>query len=83
MKKVLVIISAIAFVTAATFAIAADGMTTSKKAAKADKKIHCCIKGECKSMTKAECLKENGRQVKSCKKCTAAAPKKTPKPTVE
>jgi hypothetical protein len=73
MKKLLVLVTIMVFAMAVPFAVA----QTDKKADKVDKKINCCIKGECQEMTKAECKKEKGKVVADCKKCKAAKPSKT------
>ncbi len=77
MKKLLVLVTIMVFALAVPFAVA---QTDTKKTDKADKKIHCCIKGDCQEMTRAECVKEKGKVVKDCKKCK---PAKTPKQKVE
>jgi len=73
MKKLLVLVTIMVFAMAVPFAVA---QTDTKKTDKADKKINCCIKGECTEMTKAECAKEKGKVVKDCKKCKPVKPAK-------
>jgi hypothetical protein len=63
MKKILVLVMLLAFVLAVPMTMAAE-----KKAATTDK-VKCCIKGDCKDMTKAECTKAKGKVVTDCKKC--------------
>jgi len=66
MRKLLLLLTLLAFVVAAPMAMA----QTKEKPKKEEKKITCCIKGECKEgMTKADCKKEKGKVVKDCSKC--------------
>lgn len=44
----------------------AQGTEKSKKPVK---KISCCVKGECKEMTQADCNKAKGKKVSDCSKC--------------
>jgi hypothetical protein len=78
MKKLLVSLTIMAFAAAAPLAMAESDL---KKPEKAEKRIHCCIKGDCKEMTSAECKKEKGKVVKDCKNCKPA--KSTTKPKAE
>jgi hypothetical protein len=64
MKKFFLLLTVMAFMVAAPLAMAAD------------KDINCCIKGDCKKMTKAECKKEKGKVVKDCKDCKPPKTKK-------
>lgn len=63
MKKIVLLLSLFAFVAAAPMA------GVSFAGAKEPKKVKCCVKGECKDMTKAECKKAKGKVVKDCKAC--------------
>lgn len=65
MKKVLVFLSLVAFLFSAPMVMA----QTTKPAKKEAPKIKCCVKGECKEMTKAECKKAKGKVLKDCAKC--------------
>jgi hypothetical protein len=60
MKKVVILMALLAFVAA--------GVMTAY-AADAPKTVKCCVKGECKDMTKADCTKAKGKVVKDCKTC--------------
>jgi hypothetical protein len=71
---VLVIVTAFAF-TALTAVAQGTG-----KAKKTENKISCCVKGECKESTKAECTKAKGKVVSDCAKCKAS---KQAKPAVK
>jgi hypothetical protein len=64
MKKCLAFLVMMAFFVAAPMVMAQD---TPKKE---PKMIKCCIKGECKDLTKKDCKKEKGKEVKDCSKCT-------------
>jgi hypothetical protein len=68
MKKLALLVAMAACVIFALPAFAVDTKNT-------DKKINCCVKGDCREMTKADCKKEKGKVVKSCKDCKPAAPK--------
>ncbi|MBI4966308.1 MAG: hypothetical protein HY913_23720 [Desulfomonile tiedjei] len=58
MKKLFVMMTLMAFVVAAPFAMAAK------------KPVKCCIKGQCEEKaTKADCTKLKGKVVSDCKKC--------------
>ncbi len=57
MKKFFMLLTLMAFAMAAPLAMAADV------------DINCCVKGDCKKMTKAECKKAKGKVVKDCKDC--------------
>ena len=64
MKKLLVVLSVVAFVFAVTAAVA-----VAQTPAPADK-VNCCVKGECKAgVAKADCAKQGGKDVKDCKEC--------------
>lgn len=69
MKKVLILLSLLAFVASAPIAMAAE------KTAK-EKQINCCVNGECKEMTKKACKEAKGKVVKDCKACKPKAEKK-------
>jgi len=73
MKKLLAIVALLAFACAAPLAMAAE-----KKAAapKAPKEVNCCIKGEVKKLTAAECKKEKGKVVKKAEQCKPPKAKK-------
>jgi hypothetical protein len=86
MKKLLVLLSVLAFAFTAVAAMAQDNKQ--EKAKKPEKRVSCCIKGECKKdVTKAECAKEKGKVVADCSKCkpakasmsTKSGPKSEPK----
>jgi uncharacterized protein YxeA len=62
MKKILVLVMLLAFVLAVPMTMAAEKKATTDK-------VKCCIKGDCKDMTKAECTKAKGKVVTDCKKC--------------
>ena len=64
MKKFFLLLTLMAFMLAAPLAMAADV------------DINCCVKGDCKKMTKAECKKAQGKVVKDCKSCKAPKAKK-------
>jgi len=68
MKKFFLLITVMAFMLAAPFAMAA-------KEAKEDK-INCCVKGKCSKMTTAKCDKAKGEVVKDCKDCKKPAKSK-------
>ena len=61
MKKFMILVTLMAFFVSAPLAMA---QTSTKKSAK---KIKCCVKGDCKQVTKAECKKLGGS--KGCKRC--------------
>lgn len=63
MKKIMALVVLLAFALAVPMTMAAE-----KKASTAAK-VKCCIKGDCKEMTKAECSKAKGKVVTDCKKC--------------
>ncbi len=63
MKKFMILVTLMAFFVSAPLAMAQH---SSKKAAP---KVKCCVKGECKQVTKAECKKEKGKVLRDCKKC--------------
>jgi hypothetical protein len=66
MKKFLILFTMMAFFVSAPLAMAD---TPIKKEAP---KYRCCIKGECKELTKKECKKEKGKYIKATdcdKKC--------------
>ncbi len=68
MKKLLIITTILAFAVACPLAFAAE------KQVKVEKKVNCCIKGDCvEKASKAECTKEKGKVVKDCKQCKPAA----------
>jgi hypothetical protein len=70
MRKLLLLLTLLAFVATAPLAMA---QATKEKPKKEEKKITCCIKGKCEEgMTKAECKKEKGKVVKDCSKCKPA-----------
>jgi hypothetical protein len=78
MKKLFVMLIVTVFAFTALTAMA-QGTEITKKT---PKKISCCIKGECKEMTKADCTKAKGEVVTNCKKCKAKpakGPAKEPK----
>ncbi len=78
MKKIFVVLIVTVFAFTALTAMAQG----TEKAKKITKKISCCIKGECKEMTKADCTKAKGEVVANCKKCKAKpskGPAKEPK----
>lgn len=64
MKKFMILVTLMAFFVSAPLAMAQSG---NKKAASTNK-IRCCVKGECKQLTKADCKKQ-GKQIRDCKKC--------------
>jgi hypothetical protein len=64
MKKFMILVTLMAFFVSAPLAMAE---TSSKKSTTANK-VKCCVKGECKQLTKAECKKQ-GKQIRDCKKC--------------
>jgi hypothetical protein len=62
MKKFMILVTLMAFCVSAPLAIAK----------KEETKYKCCIKSECKDMTKAECKKQKGKYLKATdceKKC--------------
>jgi hypothetical protein len=73
MKRFFCLLTLLAFVVAGTMAIAAEkAQTTSMKGpdVKAQKTVHCCVKGECKqAASDADCAKAGGKVVKSCAEC--------------
>jgi len=60
MKRLIILLSLLAFVGAAPLAVAAS---------KTDSKINCCIEGKCEKLTKKACKEAKGKVVSSCKKC--------------
>lgn len=62
MKKLLVFVALLCFV-------AAGPAATVSSAKKESGNVNCCVKGQCKQMTKDDCKKSNGRVLKSCKDC--------------
>ena len=64
MKKFMILVTLMAFFVSAPLAMAESG---GKKASTASK-VKCCVKSECKELTKAECKKQ-GKQIRDCKKC--------------
>ncbi len=62
MKKLMLLLTLMAFVVAAPLAMA-------QKETKKEPKINCCIKGKCHKMTKANCDKKKGQEVTECKDC--------------
>jgi hypothetical protein len=76
MKRLFVLLIVTTFAFTALTAVA-QGTGKAKKTAK---KISCCIKGECKDITKAECTKAKGKVVSDCSKCKAS---KQSKPAVK
>ncbi|MBI5568505.1 MAG: hypothetical protein HY914_01020 [Desulfomonile tiedjei] len=65
MKKFLMLVTLLVFVVASPIAMA-QGKEKPKKDAP---KISCCVKGECKMMTKADCTKAKGKAYKKEKDC--------------
>jgi len=65
MRKLLVIVALLAFAGAVPMAMAAE-----KKAA--PKEVNCCVKGEVKKLTKADCKKAKGKVVKKAEQCKPA-----------
>ena len=63
MKKVLILLTLLSFVTAAPFAVAQE------KDKKGDPKINCCVKGDCKQKTEAKCTRDKGKVVAQCADC--------------
>ncbi len=63
MNKLIILMTLLAFVLAAPFAVAKE------EAKKADPKINCCKKGDCKQRTEAQCKKAEGKVVADCKDC--------------
>jgi hypothetical protein len=63
MKRCLIFLTLMAFFVAAPLSMAED------KPKKEAPKIKCCVKGECKDLTKKDCKKEKGKVVKDCSKC--------------
>jgi hypothetical protein len=62
MKKFMILVTLMAFFVSAPLAMAQSGTK------KPEAKVKCCVKGECKDLTKADCKKQ-GKQIKDCKKC--------------
>lgn len=73
MKKLLVIVALLAFACAAPLAMAAE--KKAEKKAAPPKEVNCCIKGEVKKLTAAECKKEKGKVVKKAEQCKPPKPK--------
>ncbi len=71
MKKLVLLLTLMAFMAAAPLAMA-------QKETKKDPKINCCIKGKCSKLTKASCEKKKGQEVQDCKDCK---PEKKPSKT--
>jgi|GEM_PF-1441200 len=70
MKKIIVLLTLLAFVAGVPMAMAA---------AKAkEEKINCCVKGKCKKMTEKKCEAAKGEVVVDCKDCKK--PEKPAKP---
>ena len=66
MRRLLILLTITVFTFSFSFAFA----ETTKKPEKVEKKINCCIKGDCKEMTRAECKKVKGAKVvRDCKDC--------------
>jgi hypothetical protein len=66
MKKFMILVTLMAFFVSAPLAMAQH---SSKKEAT---KYKCCVKGECKDLTKKECKKQKGKYIKATdceKKC--------------
>jgi len=63
MKKFLIIATLLSFVIAAPFAMAQE------KPMKGEPKVKCCVKGNCKEITDAKCVKDKGEVVTDCKDC--------------
>ncbi len=74
MKKLLAMFTIMAFAAVAPYALAENA---AKKSDKTAKKINCCVKGDCKELTRADCKKAKGKVVKDCKDCK---PPKSSKP---
>ncbi len=67
MKKVLYVLTLVAFVFAVTVAVAVAQAPAAPKPAD---KVNCCVKGDCKAgVAKDECAKLGGKEVKDCKEC--------------
>lgn len=49
-----------------------------EKSKKPAKKISCCVKGECKEKTQADCDKAKGKKVSDCSKCKPVKAAKSP-----
>ncbi len=75
MKKLFYLLTLAAFVFSVTMAVAqGSGQPTATPAKPggeaAVKSIHCCVKGDCKSVAnEADCAKQGGKVVKDCKEC--------------
>lgn len=83
MKKLLILLSIMVFTFTAVAAMAQDKQEKTKKT-KTEKKVSCCIKGECKKdMTKAECAREKGKVVADCSKCKPAKAPMSTKPALK
>jgi len=70
MRKVVVILALLAFAAVPPMALAHEKSSKESKETKGER-IYCCWgKGKCdKQHTKAECEKEGGKVVTSCKEC--------------
>jgi hypothetical protein len=64
MRKLLVLFVLAAFALAGPLAM----NSFAKKETKEPPKVNCCVKGDCKEMTKDDCTKAKGKVVKDCKK---------------
>ncbi len=63
MKRLVILMTLLAFVLAVPFAVAKE------EAKKAEPKINCCEKGKCKQTTEVKCKKAEGKVVADCKDC--------------
>jgi preprotein translocase subunit SecG len=68
MKKAVILVALVAFVAALPL-----GALAQAKPAKEAPMVNCCVKstGDCSKMTKADCKKAKGTEVKDCKTCKA------------
>jgi hypothetical protein len=62
MKKVLILLSLLAFVASAPIAMAAGKKAT-------EKKVNCCVNGKVEKMTSKACTDAGGKVVKNKKAC--------------
>jgi hypothetical protein len=69
MKRVVVLLTLVAFLFAVPFAMA-QGQMEKPASDKPDKGINCCVKGKCEQVKgEADCTKLGGKVIKDCKDC--------------
>ena len=67
MKRFLILFTLMAFLIAGTVATYSFAQSAAK-----EEMVNCCLKGNCKQVTKSVCAKAGGKAVKDCKDCKPA-----------